>query len=275
MIELPESYTLAKQFNKELKGKVVKSVEAGHTPHKFTWFFGDKDAYDGMLRGKVFGKTVYHGGHVEAKIGDLQLDLAEGLNLKLLAPGEKRPPKRQLLIEFEDGSALVGSSQMYGAISLFKEGEYGNPYYLVGKEKPDPYSDAFDEAYFNTLLEGAEKLSAKAFLATEQRIPGVGNGVAQDILWRARINPKTKVSALADEEKARLFLSIKETLREMAELGGRDTEKDLYGKPGGYPTAMSKNNTLMVCPACGGAVRKEAYMGGSVYYCTACQPIVK
>ena len=26
------------------------------------------------------------------------------------------------------------------------------------------------------------------------------------------------------------------------------------------------------CPACGGAKTKEAYLGGSVYVCPACQP---
>ncbi len=275
MIELPESYTLAQQFNRELKGKKIKSVEAGHTPHKFAWFFGDKDAYDDMLRGKTFGETEYHGGHVETRIGGLMLDLAEGLSLRILASGEKRPEKHQLLIEFEDGTGLSASAQMYGAISLFKEGEYDNPYYLVGKEKPDPLSADFDELYFKKLLEDTDKLSTKAFLATEQRIPGVGNGVVQDILWRAKLNPKTKMSMLSAEEKERLYLALKSTLQEMADLGGRDTEKDLYGNPGGYPTAMSKNNAPMVCPACGGGVKKEAYMGGNVYYCTDCQPLMK
>lgn|GEM_PF-2077218 len=37
----------------------------------------------------------------------------------------------------------------------------------------------------------------KAFLATEQRIPGLGNGVLQDILWTARIHPKLHKCALA------------------------------------------------------------------------------
>jgi hypothetical protein len=32
-----------------------------------------------------------------------------------------------------------------------------------------------------------KKLSLKALLATEQRIPGLGNGVLQDILFKARM----------------------------------------------------------------------------------------
>ena len=74
-----------------------------------------------------------------------------------------------------------------------------------------------------------QKLSAKAFLATEQRIPGLGNGVLQDILWYANIHPKRKISTLSAEQKHKLFRSVKTILAEMTELGGRDTERDLFG----------------------------------------------
>ena len=114
-------------------------------------------------------------------------------------------------------------------------------------------------------------ISIKAFLATEQRIPGLGNGVLQDILWNAKLHPKSKISSLNEKSLSELFKSIKYTLNEMAEKGGRDTEKDIYGKSGGYRTVLSSKNIDMLCPACGGAIIKEAYMGGSIYYCSECQ----
>ncbi len=85
----------------------------------------------------------------------------------------------------------------------------------------------------------SEKLSLKAFLATEQRIPGLGNGVLQDILYNARLHPKKKLGALSDGEFAALFSSVKNTLAEMTRNGGRDTEKDLFGSTGGYVTKLS------------------------------------
>jgi len=57
----------------------------------------------------------------------------------------------------------------------------------------------------------------------------------------------------------------------MAEKGGRDTEKDIYGVSGGYKTIMSSKNVEAICPACGEPIIKEAYMGGSIYYCSGCQ----
>lgn len=57
----------------------------------------------------------------------------------------------------------------------------------------------------------------------------------------------------------------------MTRLCGRDTEKDLFGDPGGYPVVMASQNNGKPCPACGTAIIKEAYLGGSVYYCRECQ----
>lgn len=149
-----------------------------------------------------------------------------------------------------------------------------NFYYLVTMEKPTPLSDEFHEAYWSSLLAAASpKLSAKAFLATEQRIPGVGNGVLQDILFRARIHPKTKLSALSDGELEVLFHILKDTLREMTDEGGRDTERDLFGACGGYRTILSAKTAAAPCPLCLGAIIRQAYLGGNVYFCPHCQPL--
>jgi len=53
----------------------------------------------------------------------------------------------------------------------------------------------------------------------------------------------------------------------MTAKGGRDTESDLSGKPGGYKTKLSKNTVGQPRAVCGTLVKKEAYLGGSIYYC--------
>ena len=178
-------------------------------------------------------------------------------------------------MDFEDGTALSTSVQMYGGLWCFQQGRFENPYYQAAVQKPSPLGREFDRAYFHVLLDGSEvgKMSAKAWLATEQRIPGLGNGVLQDILYNARIHPKCKIGSLSEGEKEILFGAIKDTLAEMAVRGGRDTEKDLFGKAGGYKTKASKLTAGSTCPVCGGIIRKESYLGGSIYYCDRCQKI--
>lgn len=121
----------------------------------------------------------------------------------------------------------------------------------------------------------SRSISAKAFLATEQRIPGLGNGVLQDILWNAGINPKTKLEKLGDNEIDEMYKCVRSTLLDMAANGGRDTEKDLFGCPGGYKTILSSNTYGKPCPKCGSDIIREAYMGGNIYYCPECQKVKK
>jgi len=110
-------------------------------------------------------------------------------------------------------------------------------------------------------------------LATEQRIPGLGNGVLQDILLNANIHPKRKLENFDDGDIEHLFSSVKSTLKEMKDLGGRDTEKDLFNQKGGYQTILWKNTLANPCRICGGALVRQSFLGGNIYFCTGCQPL--
>lgn len=273
MLELPEAAAIAGQIKETMTGKRIIKVIAAYTPHKFAWYQGDPANYSALLIGKTITQANGYGGMVEIKADDVLILVNDGVRLRLLDAAEPRPKKHQLLIEFEDNTALSASVQMYGGILCFSDGELDNPYYDVAKSRPSPLSEDFSWSYFEKMISSSEvqKLSAKAFLATEQRIPGLGNGVLQDILLYAGINPKTKINTLSEEKKVLLFKQVKTVLTEMTNLGGRDTEKDLFGNPGGYKTLMSKNSMNFGCAVCGGQIKKESYLGGSVYYCENCQ----
>jgi len=273
MLELPEAVTLAVQMNDTIRGKRVSDAVADTSKHKFAWYYGDPAEYGERLRGKVIGDAKAYGGRLEIEVEDVALQFGDGVNLRYYAVGERLPVKHQLLVTFDDGSALCATVAMYGGIWCSPKGAMDDePYVKVAKEAVSPLSDAFDYAFFVSLVdERTRRLSAKAFLATEQRIPGLGNGVLQDILLNARIHPKKKIATMDDDQLRVLFDSVKSTLSEMTRLGGRDTERDLYGSPGGYKTKLSRNTAGMYCANCGGTVHKEAYMGGSIYYCDQCQ----
>ena len=274
MIELPEAVVLASQINQTLAGKCIEQAIANQSPHKFAWYTGNPADYNQRLAGKPIIAADGVGGNVEVKAGDMLLVLSTALHYH--AAGEKLPKKHQLLLSFDDGSALSATVQMWGGMFCFKADEPGGMSdYRLAKEHPSPLSDAFDRKCFDQLLAGVDrdKLSAKAFLATEQRIPGLGNGVLQDILWTARIHPKRKMADLSRGEVGAMFKAMKSVLPKMVRQGGRDTERDLFGQPGGYTTILSKNTVDMPCPACGSLIKKEAYLGGSIYYCPGCQKL--
>lgn len=273
MIELPEAVTLASQIRQSSTGRRVGKVIAGSSPHRFAWFHGSPQDYPAVLEGRTITSSCSHGGMVQVEFDGATLLFGDGVSLLRHEPGAKVPERHQLLVEFDDGSSLTASVQMYGGLWAFRNGTFANPYYEIAKEKPSPLSDAFGHEYFSGILAfpGASKLSVKALLATEQRIPGLGNGVLQDILWNAGIHPARKTGTLSPEEHERLLGAIRATLSEMTDSGGRDTEKDLFGDQGGYPVRMSRKTAGKPCPQCGQAIRRESYMGGTVTFCPECQ----
>ena len=277
MIELPETYVLAEQINKTLAGKTIKSATANAHPHAFAWYTGDPALYNTKLAGKKLtgsnpGTGYTCGGNTEVVCEDMLLVLSTPV--KYHAPGEKLPKSHQLLLEFDDGSHMSCTVQMWGAMFCFPANENGIPENYSVKKCPTPYEDAFDKGYFDSLWrELKPTLSVKAFLATEQRIPGFGNGVLHDILWNARIHPKRKLETLADKDMENLYNILKSTLNEMRDRGGRDTEKDLFNKAGGYRTILSNKTLAYPCRVCGGGLKREAYLGGNIYFCPICQPL--
>jgi len=280
MIELPETHVLAKQINEALVGKTIREVRANAHPHSFAWFsIDDPSAYHPMLAGKKItganpGTGYTCGGNTEILCEDMALVISTPIKYHEI--GEKLPKSHQLLLVFDDDSHLTCTVQMWGAMFCYAISDIEGdkmPGHFGNARKPDPLSDAFDEAYFEALRRDCKpSLSAKAFLATEQRIPGLGNGVLQDILFNAAVHPKRKLETLDDEDMTKLFSSVKLTLKEMKDGSGRDTEKDLFNQNGDYQTILSKNTLAYPCRVCGSNLIRQAFLGGNIYFCPTCQP---
>ncbi|WP_207226839.1 hypothetical protein [Cecembia calidifontis] len=213
MIEIPESKTLSRQASQVFIGKkVVKVFPPTHT-HKLVWFEGDPKDYPRLLEGRKVISVEGHGVFVDFRFEEnVHLTVSDGTILRYYSSLVEAPSKYQLLIVFEDESCLVFTVAMYGGIMVY-QGKLENKYHLGSLQAISPLDDAFDQTHVYEILDAAKDLSAKALLATEQRIPGLGNGVLQDILFNAGIHPKRKKSSLSESEKEKLFQSLKLTLK--------------------------------------------------------------
>ncbi len=273
MVELPEAKHLATQLNQTVAAQTVQCVEAAHTPHVWAWYSGDPSLYPARLEGKQVMSSEHWGGFVVLHLSeDARLLFGEGTSLRWFPSGTALPAKHQLLLDLGTGS-LVASVQMYGFMLLEEGAEPGNPYARTAQLAPSPLVERFDLPHFRSLRDSVagKTVSLKGFLATEQRIPGLGNGVLQDILFEAELHPRRKLESLAEEEFTKLYCALKATLNAMVAAGGRDTESDLFGNHGRYHTKVSRLTLGKPCPRCGSHIVKKAYMGGNVYTCPNCQ----
>ena len=275
MFELPECVTLTRQMNETLRGKAVQRGRLGNSPHKFVWYNRKPAEFEKLTRGKKVGKALTRGrwlclalepGYVLV-IGEC------GGRILFHSTAEDRPAKHHLLLEFEDGSALSVLTQMWGGMELYEAGkELERPY--IKDQRVTPDSPRFTWKYFSklvdSLLEGP-KHSVKELLVQHQTIPGLGNSIAQDIMFRARLHPRRPIAELSAPERRRLYDTIVGLVKEVTVKGGRADEFDLFGKHGGYLRVMDSSAAGKPCPECGAKVQKIAYLGGAAYFCPRCQ----
>ena len=111
MIELPEAYTLANQLSQAFKGKTIVSAAANTSPHGFAWYSGDPALYNEKLAGKEITEVAAYGGQIEMRGDGMIVSFFDGVRGRYLDSGDKRPDKHQLLLEFDDGSALCCTVQ--------------------------------------------------------------------------------------------------------------------------------------------------------------------
>ena len=108
-------------------------------------------------------------------------------------------------------------------------------------------------------------------MTQDQLVPGLGNAIAQDIMFVARLHPKRPISNLTFEQRRLLYDAIRNTVLEVIQKGGRYDEYDLFNDRGGYIRIMDKNAVGRPCPECGGVIEKISYLGGACYLCPKCQ----
>ena len=268
-MSIAENQVISNQLQKMVVGKKIVKVIANQNPHSFVWFaaepkyaFAAKDIshkqaeqYDDMLTGKIIKVSDVHFGSYSTYnflyVGDRALIF--GIPARYYAAGEKLPKRHQLLLTFDDGSAMALCGSLGGTIYLFRVNEKGLAIDYLPPNFPSVLSDDFSESFFLELIKNTDlkKLqpakSVKCFLATKNRIPGLDNVILHEILWEAKVNPKSVMAALGQDEYKRLYAAIKKVFPKVITAGGLDTQKDIYGNFGGYVTKASKHTLDKPC----------------------------
>lgn len=276
MFELPEIVTLAREVNEVLPGKAIAEGRLGSRPHKFVWYNREPDEFASLTAGKSIGTAEARGRWLLVPLEpDYLLVLGEiGGRLLYQPPGAGDPDAYHLLLRFTDGSALSAMTQQWGAMELHRRGEEAEHPYLGGM-RATPIDPAFTFGHFDRLVDevaaDTKRHSVKDLLVLGQRIPGLGNAIAQDILFAAHLDPRHSTRELGAEQRRALYDSIRETVKRAIAAGGRAEETDLFGNAGGYERLMARDRVGAPCPRCGATVEKIQYLGGACYLCPGCQ----
>ena len=277
-IELPEARILAEQMNRELVGKRVRAYQLrGHERlQKIGFLNRDQKDFE-----RLVGRTVES---VVSRGNSIRVRLDNGLNL-LLAPeyggeifyhpsGAAVNEGFHLLIDFEDGTALTVKIASMGVIQALRDDELAGSYIFRRDFNPGVLSPADEDLTFerfSALLAQTGRALKSVLVGKDAIMVGLSNSAFQDILYRAKINPKRKASELSAIERRALYDAIRFVVSERLRLKGKDQFLDLYGKRGRYSPAMGPNMKGRKCGACGSPIEEISHGGGRIFICPKCQ----
>ena len=201
------------------------------------------DSGGGPTLGLRFGMT-----------GGLVVDGREALDRLRYGPGVYDEKWVRARITFEDGGTLLlHDPRRFGSLELAPDER---------RLGPDALSASLAE--LRTALavgrgRGGSAAPLKARLMDQERLAGVGNLLADEILWRAGLAPVRR-TPLDDDEIRELHKAMRATLRQLARRGGSHTG-DL----------MEERRAGGRCPRDGTELRREVVGGRTTYWCPAHQ----
>ena len=198
--------------------------------------------------------------------GENWLGIHLGMTGKIrVAPANFRPGKHDHLVLYqrEKGALVFTDSRQFGRVR-FHHGADEPDWWK--SDAPEIVSREFDREFVDTFLDRHHKAPIKAVLLMQTGFPGIGNWMADEILWRARILPHRRARSLRDKERTALLRETKFVVRRSLETLG----KDLSDPPRKWLIHQRWNRTG-ICPRQRTPLRHATIGGRTTAWCPRCQ----
>ena len=247
MPELPEAER-ARQALESVLGRRIAAIDDTDTyvcrPHQ-------PGEIASALVGHTFASAHRRGKFLWLDTEDgptLGLHLGMAGSIALEGPADK-PLWDRFSVEFEDGTSFaLRDKRRLGRAVL-------NPDFShVGPDAADVGREDFRSRV------GRGNAPLKARLLDQSAISGVGNLLADQILWQARLHPRRTASSLQAEDLDALRREVRSALRTSIRRGGAHT--------GDFVQARGPDGA---CPRCGSELERATIGGRTTYWCPVCQ----
>lgn len=257
MPELPEVETYRQYFESTSLGKQIIKVKV--KDHRVLRI--ELSKFIESLQGNTFNSVVRHGKYLFIKCNSIYLVMHFGMtgDLEYYQVGEEEPLYTKVLFEFTNHHILSYiSTRMFGKLELTD-----NVKDYIQKKKLGP--DALTMTYQDFIKSlNRRTTNAKAALMNQSIVCGIGNIYSDEILFRTKINPMTKINLLEDGQLKKLFSNIKEVLNYGIEKKGILSS---YSTKFLIPHRNQEDN----CPICSSEIKRYELLGRHGFYCPSCQ----
>ncbi|MEO5718219.1 MAG: DNA-formamidopyrimidine glycosylase family protein [Chthoniobacterales bacterium] len=169
-----------------------------------------------------------------------------------------------LVLQQKKQALVFRDARQFGRVR-FHHGKDTPEWWATGG--PEIHSAEFNQSAMNDFVRRHARAPIKAVLLMQSGFPGIGNWMADEILWRAHIAPRRKAGALSAEKLSVLWRSVRFVSRAALATIGRDNSDPPQGwllherwRAGGK------------CPRHGTALRRATIGGRTTAWCPRCQP---
>ena len=274
MPELPETETIARDLDRELRGRMITDVVVRKSDVL-------REVTTAALRRRVTGTAITRAWR-RAKCVVLDLNSGDRIVVQprftgalLLSAGplpQREAAYSTLHFVLDDARDLhYRDIRRLGTVALMSPDRFDEYAGALGEE---PLDQAFTPAHLSVLLRGS-KQALKKVLMDQRMVVGIGNIYANEACWRAGVDPSRTARDLNDDEVHRLHEGIVSVLTEsIAERGTSFRDYvDASGGKGGFERLLAVyGRGGEPCPRCGARlIETHAIDGRTTVLCARCQ----
>jgi len=184
----------------------------------------------------------------------------------------------RVIFSFSDGSHLYFNDQRrFGWIRVVDSGQVTGDS-SIKNLGPEPLEKEFSwEILKNNLLKH-KNMPIKVAIMDQTVVSGVGNIYASEACFNTKVDPRTKVSQLTDQDMKSLYRGVLKALRDGIKYGGSSRAHfvDSEGHKGyflDYAFVYGRNGHK--CKVCENKIKKITLGGRGTYFCPNCQKVVE
>ena len=265
MPELAEVEFYRKQWDPGLR-QAILSVHGNFRSRIFRGIFAD--TLRRALTGAVFTGSQAHGKQMLFRFsGGKWLGLHLGMSGTLRSePPAAKPRKHDHLVLHQKKQNLVLNDYRHFGRVRWHQGPQPPPWWTA--LPPSLLSGPFTPEVLAQFLKRRSRSPLKAVLLMQERFPGIGNWIADEILWRARLHPRRPAGSLETSERNALYRALRTVCRQALKVIGTD-----FSDPPPSWLFSHRWKKGGSCPRCSAGLRHDAITGRTSCWCPRCQPM--
>ncbi len=277
MPELPEVEIMCRNLARWSLGRPLCQVDVVDSAVDS----GGVEEWARKARGRTVGRVWRRGKYAVVELADAEHSLVLHFRMtgKLVAADPERRSSVRIILRLAPEAGrpdclVFDDARRLGNAWALATAELQDWFETSRKLGPEPWPVHRPAAFWASQL-GSIRSPIKVALMRQDRVAGLGNIAASEILWRAGVSPTRQACSLSLEQWDRLAAAVPAFITDTIEREGGDEiayvnsrGASSHGNPSPFSVYRCDGQP---CPRCRAPIERFKQSGRSTFWCAACQ----